>query len=375
MLEDETVDGAAVFHIRGTRTKETGVPSTPNPEEVPDIRQVTTMEYDLFIGKSDYLLMRMAVVMDLTVYFYTPSDSGDKQAEVEETHIAQQITYDFYDYDEPVHIEIPESIVTPTLAPGTGFVPHTIRVEPASGPAGTTVTVFGQAQARGKLRIMMTNAINFVEFEPHTFLAEAQVGLGDLVGDWSATATIPEKLDEMGTVDVGPGEYSIYLQMRTEDRPLGSRLGTAIFTVTDGGSATPQPTPTLPSLEDLPISTIFPSVSEAQELVPFEIKRPNLNRVGLETVWISALVDWSKARIVQVYKVGEGRLIFVQAKTDRPWSLVPGDRELITDSGIQVQLTIREVYTSAKWVMDDMHFEILMEKGLLSDDEVAALVP
>ena len=76
MLEDETVRDVAVFHIRGTRTTATGVPPTPTPGEVPEVRQVTATEYDLFISKSDYLLLRMGVNMDMTVYFYTPSDSG-----------------------------------------------------------------------------------------------------------------------------------------------------------------------------------------------------------------------------------------------------------------------------------------------------------
>ena len=33
---------------------------------------------------------------------------------MEETHVAQQMTYDFFDYNEPIRIEIPESIATPT---------------------------------------------------------------------------------------------------------------------------------------------------------------------------------------------------------------------------------------------------------------------
>ena len=181
----------------------------------------------------------------------------------------------------------------------------------------------------------------------------------------------------MGTVDVGPGEYYLYAQERTKDRPLYRGFGTAVFTVTDGDGSTPAPTatPTPIPVTWLPVSSTFPSLSEAQKIVPFEIARPKFQEVELETVWVHAFPDWSTVRIVQAYKMGEDRLTFVQARADRPWSLSPGDRELTSESGTHIQLTTGQIYTSAKWVVGDVHFELLMEKGVLSDEKITQIVP
>jgi len=120
MLGGETVRGVAVFHIRGARTTETTLPpdpggeakeeeishSTPPPGQSPESRHIMTMEYSLFISKSDYRVLRMLV--DVSMVFYPPSAPGGEVKEEEISHLTQRVTYDFYDYDESVTIELPD---------------------------------------------------------------------------------------------------------------------------------------------------------------------------------------------------------------------------------------------------------------------------
>jgi len=91
-LEDEVIDGLAVYHLAGTSVSEV-VEGLPGP--------VST--YDLYIGKENMLLRRLVIETDFSGFAESAPGNEDF---VPTSH---RVTYDFYDYDEPVTIELPES--------------------------------------------------------------------------------------------------------------------------------------------------------------------------------------------------------------------------------------------------------------------------
>ena len=91
LLEDEVIDGLTVYHLTGTRTPDfaEGVPAP-----------VST--YGLYIGKEDMLLRRLVIETDFSGLAES-APSGEDYVSV-----SQRVTYEFYDYNQPVTIELPE---------------------------------------------------------------------------------------------------------------------------------------------------------------------------------------------------------------------------------------------------------------------------
>ncbi len=91
LLEDEVIDGLAVYHLAGTSMSEfsEGIPAPVNT-------------YDLYIGKENMLLQRLVIETDFSGFAESAPSNEDS------VPTSQRATYDFYDYHQPVRIELPE---------------------------------------------------------------------------------------------------------------------------------------------------------------------------------------------------------------------------------------------------------------------------
>lgn len=104
LLDDEEIDGLAVYHVTGALMSKVAQ-GAPVP--------VTT--YALFISKETMLLRRMVIETDFSELAKS-APSGDPYVPT-----SQLITYNFHGYNEPVTIELPTASVdlipTPTPTP------------------------------------------------------------------------------------------------------------------------------------------------------------------------------------------------------------------------------------------------------------------
>ena len=88
LLDEETVRGVAVFHITGETIQNRALPPRfPARPEGDSVEFIT--KYVWFIAKDDYRLLR----------YITEQDMGAAN---------HRTTMDFYDYSQPVTIEVPE---------------------------------------------------------------------------------------------------------------------------------------------------------------------------------------------------------------------------------------------------------------------------
>ena len=88
LLDDETVKGVAVFHITGETIQKRALPPRFPARPEGDAAEFVT-NYAWLIAKDDYRLLR----------YITEQDMGPA------TH---RTTMDFYDFNQPVMIEVPE---------------------------------------------------------------------------------------------------------------------------------------------------------------------------------------------------------------------------------------------------------------------------
>jgi len=91
LLDDEDIDGLAMYHVTGTWMSEAVQRAAAGP--------VTS--YDLFIGKEDLLLRRMVIESKF------PELAESAPSEEDYIPISGLITYDFHGYNEAVTIELP----------------------------------------------------------------------------------------------------------------------------------------------------------------------------------------------------------------------------------------------------------------------------
>jgi hypothetical protein len=105
MLEDETIHGGVAFHIRGIQDI---LPITGTPIKGTEQGRFT-MVYDLFISKSDYRPLR--VMIDANMVIPLPAGADGSSGEEIGRNTNSRYVADFFDYNELVNIEPPESVV------------------------------------------------------------------------------------------------------------------------------------------------------------------------------------------------------------------------------------------------------------------------
>ena len=97
LLADETVNGVSAFHVVAEH----------DPEQSETLPGTATLSatYHLFISQLDYRLVRLVTE---TAAHYTETTTVGGTPVVREVQQRSTITYDYYDYDQPVTIEVPE---------------------------------------------------------------------------------------------------------------------------------------------------------------------------------------------------------------------------------------------------------------------------
>jgi len=97
LLADETVNGVPVFHVVAEHDPD-------QPETLPGTATISATYY-LFISQRDYRLVRLVTE---TAAPYTETAMVDGTPVVREVQQRYTITYDYYDYNQPVTIELPD---------------------------------------------------------------------------------------------------------------------------------------------------------------------------------------------------------------------------------------------------------------------------
>ncbi|MCH8989459.1 MAG: hypothetical protein IIA92_11720 [Chloroflexi bacterium] len=95
MEEDAVIDGTPMYHVTGIY----------EPDPLPPPAYQGPQHYGLFVDKETMRLRRLIITSEFSVP--GPLGDGEGQRPAEESRMSMRLVYDYFDYNEPVAIELP----------------------------------------------------------------------------------------------------------------------------------------------------------------------------------------------------------------------------------------------------------------------------